>query len=611
MEDVVTQIGLMLTRLDAMRRAVEEIARNSSRYTSLAFAEAFTTTSGAGAPPLRNGALMVHVINIRDLAQSGGLGGFFEGLLGGIGRLIGGAVGGFVGGTIAGVALPVMIGQLAGIVRRVERLVDRFGLGERAARGAAAQAGTTASTPPREDASLTETLTDATTTMDLITGLLTAAALGPETAGQSSATSITPAGERWLAILQTVQGVVAGIDRIVRGLTLLIPLLVGSLALLVDRLADIRLAIVEVLQFVVRNALILRGTVFVVIYDLLALVARLASSVLTIAGATVRGVLTGVFDIAASVLSGGLAVFRFLAGGIQRTVTALLRWMTGTLFSVLIALGDLRVFRVITHLVRILPAVMIPLHELLRDSSTPSLTPAERLNLTRAFAMGATLGPSTGAAATVPAIPAAPNIALTLIPAAEERELRRALGEARGGVIRGVTGIEGAAQRGLTGVSDELGRAASRELTLSQTTLAGNLGRVREQSEVFAGAMRDAQIAASQRPETGLETIARAYERWLTGDGLRQVLSNLTQLFRETPPSDAGSLPGAVVQGAIDRPRASVDIQDVVIDVSETGRAAAEGLTDEQAESLYENFIDWLDRRELRSGGAPAARPAP
>jgi hypothetical protein len=283
----------------------------------------------------------------------------------------------------------------------------------------------------------------------------------------------------------------------------------------------------------------------------------------------------------------------------------------GSLFSVLTALGELRVFRVVTHLIRILPAVLVPLHELLRDEGTASLTETQTEDLHEAFRMGADLGPATGASTVVPTIPSFPNVADLLIPAAEERELRRALGETRRGLIQGVNDIEGATQQGLRGVSGALSAAAERELRLADSALAGNLARVREQSGAFAGAMREAQLAAAERPETGLEAIARAYEQWLTGDGLAQVLTNLTELFRQTPASDTGSLPGAVVGEALERPRASVEIDDVVIELSAAGELPEAPLSDEQAETLYEGLIDWLERRERRGGVAGAAHQVP
>src|SRR4051794_26823913 len=100
-------MGLILTQLRATRRAIEEIERSTARYAGGSFLQAATVSGTFGAPPLQNGALRVYVVNINDLAPSGG--GFLEQLLGGLGRMVGGLFGGFIGGIAAGVALPDMI----------------------------------------------------------------------------------------------------------------------------------------------------------------------------------------------------------------------------------------------------------------------------------------------------------------------------------------------------------------------------------------------------------------------------------------------------------------------------------------------------------------------
>src|SRR5438093_6604404 len=112
-------MGLILTQLRYTRRAMEEVERSTARYGGAAFTAAFAAGPRFGEPPLQDGALMVYVVNINDLAPGTG-GGLLEGLLGGIGRLFGGLFGGLVGGTIGGVALPYMIYQ----VRRIAETVD-------------------------------------------------------------------------------------------------------------------------------------------------------------------------------------------------------------------------------------------------------------------------------------------------------------------------------------------------------------------------------------------------------------------------------------------------------------------------------------------------------
>src|SRR5215471_362731 len=126
--DLVNQIGLLLTQVRYARRALEDIERSTSRYTSLSFEGAFGSGSRFGEPPMMGGALKVFITNINDLQPGGGLSGLFEGLLGGIGRLFGGLFGGVVGGTISGVTLPVMISKLADVAGAVERVAKMIGV---------------------------------------------------------------------------------------------------------------------------------------------------------------------------------------------------------------------------------------------------------------------------------------------------------------------------------------------------------------------------------------------------------------------------------------------------------------------------------------------------
>src|SRR4051812_36846806 len=127
-DDLVQEIGLLLTQLRYARRSLEDIERSTARYASFAFASALAAGPRFGEPPMFGGALKVYVVNINDLAPGGGVAGLLEGLLGGIGRLFGGFFGGLVGGTIGGVALPYMIHQVEKIAASVERIVKQLGV---------------------------------------------------------------------------------------------------------------------------------------------------------------------------------------------------------------------------------------------------------------------------------------------------------------------------------------------------------------------------------------------------------------------------------------------------------------------------------------------------
>src|SRR5262249_26331889 len=66
-------------------------------------------------------------------------------------------------------------------------------------------------------------------------------------------------------------------------------------------------------------------------------------------------------------------------------------------------------------------------------------------------------------------------------------------------------------------------------------------------------------------PQTGLEAIANAYEKWLTGGGLQTLLGTITRHF--TSKEGGTGIPQKVVEGALDRPRATIRIDEVVIEL--------------------------------------------
>src|SRR5574340_536087 len=123
-QDLVTQIGLLLSQLRYARRTLEDIERSTARYGGVTFAVALAAGPRFGEPPLLNGALKVHVVNIDDLTVGRGAVGFFEGIFGGIGRFFGGLAGGFVGGIIGGVSLWVWVGKLQDIVKGITDILD-------------------------------------------------------------------------------------------------------------------------------------------------------------------------------------------------------------------------------------------------------------------------------------------------------------------------------------------------------------------------------------------------------------------------------------------------------------------------------------------------------
>jgi hypothetical protein len=415
---------------------------------------------------------------------------------------------------------------------------------------------------------------------------------------------MTPQVQRWQALLLTVQTIVEGVTRVVRGLIILVPILIGSLALLIDKLDSIKLAFVELLSFIVRNVLLLRGVVLVTLFDLAAAAARLVAGLVQVIGQAVEGLLRALFDLAATVLEGALAVFRFLAGALQRTVNGLLRWLVDTLFVVLARFGDLRIFRLVTHLVQVLPAVLPPLYELLRGSSPP-LTPTQQRALDAAarLALPSPAIPSTTLPSTL--LPAVPNAADLALPAAEVASLRTSLGTLRDGLLRGVSDLTASVQTGFATLAARFDQMVRDELDHTRGDYADRLRAVRENSAAFAEAFGAAERAVRERPATGLEAIAAAYEQWLAGPGLTTLLGQITDYFRDTPASATTSVPGQIVGTAVDRPRASIEIDEVVIDLGPAADGSGGGVSD--PEVLIAQLREYLYLEQLRGGSAELA----
>lgn len=559
--ELINVMGLMLTQLTQARSALRDIERSTANYGGYAFATAFSSGASFGAPPLLNGALMVHIVNIGDMTASSGFGGFLEGLLGGVGRFIGGLFGGFLGGTASAITLPWLMSSLRGIVSGVERILTRIeGFTRSATPGASGGA----------SAGSGSLFLQIQTIANALTALFTAAGGAPDRAGQSSALPMTATGQRWLAMLEAATELARNLARVIDGLILLVPMLIGSLALLLSSLGDIKVALVELLQFVVRNVLLLRGVVLVTVFDIASVAARLAGDVLGILATAVERILRAIFSMITHILDGALAALDFVLTSLGNTVNALLPWLVSTLLRILTVIGDLRLFRVLVHVINIIPAVLPPLYELIRGSS-PALTPAQRTALETAA--NSPIGPPTTRGVPSFRPDPFPNLSPT---ATQTTTFTTALSTALDRVAVDMGDIFRGAGGALTTLSARLDRAGAEEARLSTPALEDRYRALQQRSADFAGALAPALDAARRSPETGLERIANAYEGWLTGGGLDTILTRITAHFQATRTTDSGSIPGRVV-GTMDLPRATVDIQDVTIEI--TKAPATEGQT--------------------------------
>ncbi|MGY1694626.1 hypothetical protein ACI780_06885 [Geodermatophilus sp. SYSU D00814] len=566
-DELIGQLGLLLTQTRFARRALEDIERATSTYGTFAFTSVIAAGPRFGAPPLFDGALKVHVVNIGDLAPGGGFGDFLSGLLGGIGSFLGNLPGGLIGGTLSSYQLVRSLPTIDSITGRVERILARIGTGEPTEDEPAATS--TGRGGPVGGSGLVAQLEQIRSAVNGLTGLFLAAGQG---AGAAPAVlPATPEADRWQRLLDSLLPVLAAIGRVVDGLVIGLPLLVGSLASVITRLADIRLAIAETLRFALRVALLVRGAITVTAFDTLALVARMGVTVVQVLGSAVAGVVSSIFVTVREAALAVLELGAVLGDAAKTTVDRLLGWVVPTVDTVLRNLGDLRVFRVITHVVRILPAILPPIYELKTDRPMES-TAVEALRA----AAAPFLEPLTAGAAALPAPPSLPDFRAVLTDPAMVERATIAFNRVEQSAIEGLEMTTEAAQQGLRSLATRLDAAALAETRLSDATLGERMRAVAAQSEALAGQVVVPEVTPSR---TGLEVIATAYEHWLQAGGLDSLLGSITRHFAGE--TGRAGVPRALVEGEMDRPRATVQIDEVVVEI--TPAAPAGGAAGEVA----------------------------
>ena len=153
--------------------------------------------------------------------------------------------------------------------------------------------------------------------------------------------------------VHTYLDLVRGIANVVDGLILLVPLLIGALASFLLRLQDIQFAIVDLLQFGLRNVLLLRAAVLAIVLDTLSLAGRLAASVVGIVAAAMDTVLDSVFRVIHTGLIAVLGVVRIASTGVKSTIDSLMLFLRDGVGALLIFLGSLRVFQLVFHLAQV------------------------------------------------------------------------------------------------------------------------------------------------------------------------------------------------------------------------------------------------------------------
>ncbi len=566
---MIAALGLLLTEVRVSRRALEEVERASSRYMGVEFAKAFTAGANFGAPPMYQGALRVHVININDLSPGNTIADLLIGLLGGLGSLVGGLIGGAIGGTLAAYQLPKMIEDLRKIAADFVTILDKLDINLK-------NRPKTDDAKPITQASSGESIIDSLGGIQGMVKGLTALFLagqgGPANAnkaGQIAPEVLSEAGERWMAIVAGVNRLLERLTHLVDGLIILIPQLVGAIALLITRLPDIRRELLLTFQFILRNILVLRGVILTTLFDMMASAARLVASVVAVIGTTLEGILSSIVTVISAILSNAFAALTVLTDALTTVVGTLLKWLVEGVFAALRDIGNLSIFRTIDHLIRILPGLIEPIFMITVAATAGA---SERLpddlsqRLTKAFDAGfAAPAPGAAGAGTPSAadiIGKFPDVAGLLPPL--QATLSAAVA-ASGATIRSqATEAFDLVKGSVNALAGKFDAALVRETDLSRKTLADRRGTITANADRLATAITkpiDATGAA-----TGLEDIAAAYETWLTSKGtLDTILAQAVKHIAQAPQTADSTGPMDLMRGQFDRPRASIEIERVEI----------------------------------------------
>lgn len=576
------QMGLILTQLRYARRALEDVERSTARYAGLGFATGLSSALSVGPrlgePPLFNGALKVYVTNIQDLQPGGGIGGLIEGLLGGVGRFIGGLLGGTAGGLLSGLIIPFLAGSINDTATRVERIVG-------AVRALMDRVG---SSPAETNAQAQRQQGGGGSDMPTLIGVvrsftdLLGAANGGGGGSGAGGRSLLGSGDRWLEVITSVNRMLDGIERVVRGLIVLVPVLLGALAVLITRLDSIKLVLIDTLQFLLRNVLLLRGVALTTIYDTLAAVARMGAGLIGVISTAADGVLRTAFRIVGEVLTLAVQGLRFVAGALERTLNRLLPWVLDTVYGALTMVGESRLFRLLVHLTQVLPAILPGLHRVLNGTSAAPLpNESDLITLGRT-----TISAPSAAATTLPSTRFTPimNLSELIVPDAAVTQLRDVVTQAGANITTNAGLLLAQAQDAVTRAGQEFTRAAGPGEAEFQRQFARHQREIQERADGLAGTLAGARRQAERHPETALHDIARAYEGWLTGGGMRILLGGYTALMREDQAAAAAARAGRppLPRGAMDAARATIEIQDVVIELAPPAPQVAPGAAPQQ-----------------------------
>jgi hypothetical protein len=574
MDEVITQLGLLLSQTRFARRALEDIERATAQYSSYALTAALTP---AGTAPLLNGALRVHVVNLADLTPSGGFGDTIASLLGGVASFIGNLVGGAVGGTVGSMRLAFSMDAIKEVAVRVERIIDKLGLFK-----------TVAGTDPKESttdasaaAAAAVTKAAATTAapqgagggldfLNQLTMLKTrlAAATGPQLGrGAAAANEAGPPvvatstdAEQYRSLLSSLTVTLESATRAIGVLTMAIPTAIAALAWLLDRLPDVRNAITDTLRFVVRSALVLRGAVIVLGLETIAMLARVAAMAVRTLADTITGAIAALFTALAKLLDGALQLAGVLGTAILKTIEQVLNWLVPTVDQILRNLGELNIFKLVYKLTDIA-------HYFFGAAQEKSKTAAPPAN-PQDPATAVTASKSKPPATLAELMKAAPD--LTALMNQASANAKTATDKIQTAATEFVTKTALVVDHGLTTLADKLTKAETTEAAGLDTKLGTRLTDIAKNAADSAEQLLPTSPAL---PDTVFHPIAAAYGRWLSDGGLDTLLTKMSGFF--TNPESTPPTPTRATPSAADLP--TVQIGEVIIDI--TGPPAPQSST--------------------------------
>ena len=537
-DDLVTQIGLIFSQMRYIRIVVDQLERSVARYSGLAM-EAFAGGPAFGAPPLLDGALKVHLVNIGDIAvQDNSFGGFLMGILRGVSSAFAGAVAGVFGAFLA----PVNLALLAKILSDVKDIIERLGLGGKS--------------DEKKSGNTIETLREITSALKLAREVLFGMSQDPN---QQDEQQRRPLSE----FLNTVGDTLKTVNEIVKGITQMLPMAIGFLASLLLKLDQLRGILLGLIEFAIRNLLLLRGAIVVVLFDTLAVAARLVSELLSILGKALTAILTSIFNMINAAVDAIMAAFKAVSLALKGIVDEVLPWLVNNILRILTAIGNLTIFQKLDNMIYNLAVFASAIGSLAGKSVA---TPTAPTPLT---STAPTIDPKL---LKLPDFTKAPGVesSLAIATTALENTAKTLNTETRN--------VFGTAQT----AASKLAAASKDALTSATTgfnaTIDDKLKDVQGRAKGFTDALVTAQQASTVDKSTGLAKIAEAYEKWLSDGGVDQIMEKITSRFA-TAESTGGNirrLIDVILAGAAEGPpRPTVEIPEITVEIIQKEPAGA------------------------------------